>query len=79
MWLSDRWEEFELIDCSRGEKLERWGKYILVRPDPPGHLGHAPDRPEMEVPRRPLRPVRLRRGKWDRNDLPQSWQVRYGS
>ena len=34
MWISDRWRDFELIDCSRGEKLERWGEHILVRPDP---------------------------------------------
>ena len=34
MWVSDKWRDFELIDCSRGEKLERWGNYTLVRPDP---------------------------------------------
>ena len=30
MWISDQWQDFELIDCSRGEKLERWGDQILV-------------------------------------------------
>ena len=34
MWLSNRWEDYELIDCSRGEKLERWGDQLRVRPDP---------------------------------------------
>ena len=34
MWISDSWQDFEVLDCSRGEKLERWGKYTLVRPDP---------------------------------------------
>ena len=34
MWRSDRWKDYELIDCSRGEKLERWGDQLLVRPDP---------------------------------------------
>ena len=34
MWLADKWKEYEVIDCSSGEKLERWGKYILLRPDP---------------------------------------------
>lgn len=28
------WQDYELIDCSDGERLERWGKYILIRPDP---------------------------------------------
>ena len=34
MWLSDKWTDYELIDCGRGEKLERWGDQLLVRPDP---------------------------------------------
>ena len=28
------WTDYELIDCSEGEKLERWGDKILIRPDP---------------------------------------------
>lgn len=31
---SDEWKDYELLDCSNSEKLERWGKYILLRPDP---------------------------------------------
>ena len=34
MWIADNWKDYEVIDCSKGEKLERWGDYILVRPDP---------------------------------------------
>ena len=34
MWCSDNWKDYELLDASDGERLERWGKYILVRPDP---------------------------------------------
>ena len=34
MWKSDKWQDYELIDCGGGERLERWGRYILVRPDP---------------------------------------------
>jgi len=34
MWISDKWTEYELLDCSDGERLERWGEYYLVRPDP---------------------------------------------
>ena len=34
MWTADGWNDYEVIDCSGGEKLERWGNYILVRPDP---------------------------------------------
>ena len=31
---ANNWKDYELIDCSDGERLERWGKYILIRPDP---------------------------------------------
>ncbi len=34
MWIADRWKDYEVIDTSHGKKLERWGKYLLIRPDP---------------------------------------------
>lgn len=34
MWISGKWVDYELLDCSGGEKLERWGDYTLIRPDP---------------------------------------------
>ncbi|MDR0405168.1 MAG: class I SAM-dependent methyltransferase [Clostridiales bacterium] len=34
MWIADEWREYELIDAGDGERLERWGAYILIRPDP---------------------------------------------
>ena len=34
MWIADQWKDYEIIDTSKGEKLERWGDYLLVRPDP---------------------------------------------
>ena len=34
MWIANNWKDYEVIDTSDGEKLERWGDYILVRPDP---------------------------------------------
>ena len=34
MFIANEWKDYEVIDCSAGEKLERWGDYLLVRPDP---------------------------------------------
>ena len=34
IWISDGWKEYEVLDTAAGERLERWGKYTLVRPDP---------------------------------------------
>jgi len=32
--VADKWSDYELLDCGEGQKLERWGKYIFIRPDP---------------------------------------------
>ena len=34
MWAADGWQDYELIDASDGERLERWGKTVFIRPDP---------------------------------------------
>lgn len=34
MRVADKWQDYELIDCSAGERLERWGNVTLIRPDP---------------------------------------------
>ena len=78
MFISDKWKDFELIDCSRGEKLERWGKYYLVRPDPQA-IWETPRRDEHWN----VRDGRYQRsesggGSWDKAALPESWQIRYG-
>ena len=78
MWVSDKWRDYELIDCSQGEKLERWGDYTLVRPDPQAI---------WKTPRRDRRwnssdgryeRSRTGGGSWDKHDLPASWQISYG-
>lgn len=78
MWVADKWKDYELLDCSGGEKLERWGRYVLVRPDP---------QVIWETPRRDVRWTRfdgryLRSesggGAWEKRSLPESWQVSYG-
>ena len=32
--VAKNWKDYELIDAGVGEKLERWGKYYFIRPDP---------------------------------------------
>ncbi len=78
MRYSTEWKDYELIDCSCGEKLERWTREILIRPDPQviwksekeHRLWYQPD----------ARYVRSRTGggKWQTyNRIPEAWQVRY--
>ena len=54
MWIADGWNDYEVIDCSEGEKLERWGDYLLVPPGPAGYLEHPQDTPRLEKDERTL-------------------------
>ncbi len=77
MWLADQWSDYEVIDCSKGEKLERWGNYILVRPDPQVIW----DTPKTEKGWR-KRNAHYHRsskggGEWEFFQLPEEWCIRY--
>ena len=56
MWIADQWNDYEVIDCSKGEKLERWGDYLLVRPDPQVIWDTPKKEPWMEAHERSLSP-----------------------
>lgn len=77
MWLSDHWKEYEVIDCSDGEKLERWGDYILVRPDP--QVIWNTERKEKSWKRINAWYHRSAKGggEWEFFDLPKQWNIRY--
>ncbi|MCL2390987.1 MAG: class I SAM-dependent methyltransferase [Oscillospiraceae bacterium] len=77
MWLADKWIDYELLDCSDGEKLERWGNFVLVRPDPQA-IWHTP----KEHPGWHNFDARYIRsssggGKWIENKMPNRWPVGY--
>ena len=79
MWLSDKWADYELIDCSDGERLERWGRYILVRPDP-----QIIWRTPKQLPDWQSCDARYERsseggGRWHSVGVPDKWQIGYGS
>ena len=77
MWLANRWNDYEVIDCSKGEKLERWGKYLLVRPDPQVIW----DTPKSEKGWKKMNGHYHRSskggGEWEFFDLPKEWQIHY--
>ena len=53
MWIADHWKDYEVIDCSNGEKLERWGDYL--RPSgSAGYLGYSKVTQRMETYEWPL-------------------------
>ena len=78
MWVSDRWRDYELLDCSGGEKLERWGKYILRRPDPQAIWRTSRDHRGWKSFNAFYHRSETGGGKWEIRSLPQSWQIDYG-
>lgn len=77
MWLTDQWNDYEVIDCSKGEKLERWGDYLLVRPDPQVIW----DTPKMEKGWHKMNGHYHRSskggGEWEFFHLPKEWTIQY--
>lgn len=77
MWVSDGWKDYQLIDCGGGERLERWGKYILVRPDPQAIWVRASDDSRWKRCDGRYRRSSTGGGQWEKKNLPESWQIRY--
>ena len=77
MWISDSWQDFEVLDCSRGEKLERWGKYTLVRPDPQAIWDTPRTDPRWRTADGRYSRSHTGGGSWDKRTLPPSWDIRY--
>ena len=79
MWLANNWKDYELLDCGRGEKLERWGDKILVRPDPQAIWNTPRTMRGWKVNDGRYSRSNTGGGHWDKRNLPQHWTVRYGS
>ena len=78
MWISDKWVDYELLDCSSGERLERWGSYFLVRPDPQAIWLTPREHPGWKSPNARYKRSSTGGGRWSRSDVPEKWQIGYG-
>ena len=78
MLLSNKWKDYELLDCSGGERLERWGAHILVRPDPQVIWDTPRQHPAWKRPSARYSRSSSGGGHWEKNNLPDSWQINYG-
>lgn len=77
MWTADNWRDYEIIDASGGEKLERWGKYILIRPDPQ-IIWHTPKTaPQWQQYHGHYTRSSSGGGEWDVSRMPEQWNVSY--
>ena len=77
MWLADQWKDYEVIDCSCGEKLERWGDYILVRPDPQVIWDTPRNAYGWKHKNGHYHRSKKGGGEWEFFDLPEQWSIHY--
>ncbi len=79
MRATQNWKDYELLDTSRGERLERWGDILLIRPDPQ-ILWDTPRRdPRWKQAHARYHRSNTGGGQWERlKPIPEVWQIRYG-
>lgn len=79
MWIADGWNDYEVLDTSAGEKLERWGDYILVRPDPQVIWNTPHKVREWKQKNGHYHRSSKGGGQWEFFDLPEQWEISYGN
>lgn len=77
MWIADQWKDYEVIDTSSGEKLERWGKYILLRPDPQVIWNTPKEVPQWNKLNGHYHRSDKGGGEWEFFQLPNEWSIQY--
>ena len=77
MWTADGWKDYQLLDTSSGERLERWGDYVLIRPDPQVIWNTPRTRKEWEQKNGHYHRSRQGGGQWEFFHLPKQWSIQY--
>ena len=77
MWIADRWKDYQVIDTSEGEKLENWGGYILLRPDPQVIWKTGKAAPEWNKLNGHYYRSSKGGGEWKTRNLPEEWTISY--
>lgn len=77
MWIADNWTDYEVLDTSGGEKLERWGDYLLVRPDPQVIWNTPHEHPGWKKKNGHYHRSAKGGGEWEFFHLPDEWTITY--
>ena len=77
MWIADNWKDYEILDTSKGEKLERWGDYLLVRPDPQVTWNTPKVHPGWKKKNGHYHRSKKGGGEWEFFHLPEQWSIHY--
>lgn len=77
MWIAQNWKDYEVLDTSSGEKLERWGDYLLVRPDPQVLWNTPKTHAGWKKRNGHYHRSSKGGGEWEFHSLPEEWQISY--
>lgn len=77
MWIAKNWKDYEVIDCSCGEKLEHWGPYTLLRPDPQVIWDTPKNHPAWKKLNGHYHRSKKGGGEWEFFSLPEQWSISY--
>lgn len=79
MWIADGWKDYEILDTSSKEKLERWGEYTLIRPDPQVIWNTDKNLKGWKKPDAHYHRSSKGGGEWEFFSLPEKWTINYGN
>lgn len=77
MWIADNWKDYEVLDTSAGEKLERWGDYLLIRPDPQVIWNTPKEHKGWKKCNGHYHRSSKGGGEWEFFNLPEEWSISY--
>lgn len=77
MLTANQWKDYELLDVSGGERLERWGEQILIRPDPQVIWNTPKTNPNWKRANAHYHRSKSGGGNWEIFKLPKCWQINY--
>ena len=77
MRYSEKWNDYKLLDTSDGMRLEKWGKYVLIRPDPQAIWQTPKENENWKRPNAVYHRSKSGGGNWEIYNLPSSWKIKY--
>ena len=78
MKIANNWEDYEILDMANGEKLEKWGNIVLVRPDPQIIWKKKSFPEKWNKINAKYNRSKTGGGSWDyKTKLPENWTIKY--
>ena len=78
MKLANNWKDYEILDMANGEKLERWGDVVLIRPDPQIIWTKKTHENKWKIANAIYNRSKTGGGSWQyKKKMPSEWKIKY--